>query len=499
MRAPTSTIRSWVRAVSAISFSASGRAPVDEQLLGRGRPSRSRSGWRGPAGPRPSSARCRAAGPGRWRARARTARSRAGSPRAPPGGPAARSRAMNRKCARCWRTWRSRVSTELSTMPLKVGRRRAGGRRAASRAATRTTRRPAPGRGPRSSRSAGRRRSARCRPPWRPGAATRDAGCCPRTARSAASRIARRVRSLRSTRLSGSPAVGHVTIVSVHMCPRSRAKRLTVTRRGQPSFECTDVHSTFDLPEGGIRWVSPPPSSAREAVAALASPQGVDRYLEQVNPMWAAHEVRARIVDVHREVDVPGHPPVATITLQPTSTWQGHRAGQHVQLGVEIDGARRTTRVFTISSPDSRHGDRFTVTLRANPDGVVSRYLVERATPGTMVHLSQAQGEFVLPDQVPEHVRVHLRRLRHHPGDVDAALAAAPHPPRPGHLRALRAEPRAPDLRRRARRDPSLGPRHRPAPAAPRARRPEPVAGVPRAAGARLPRRARPGPAARRR
>lgn len=144
------------------------------------------------------------------------------------------------------------------------------------------------------------------------------------------------------------------------------------------------------------------------AVAALASPHGVDRYLEQVNPMWAAHEVRARVVDVRREVDVPGHPPVATITLQPTSTWRGHRAGQHVQLGVEIDGARRTTRVFTVSSPDSRHGDRFTITLRANPDAPgrrsVSRLLVERAEPGTMVHLSQAEGDFVLPDQVPGHV-----------------------------------------------------------------------------------------------
>jgi stearoyl-CoA 9-desaturase NADPH oxidoreductase len=141
-----------------------------------------------------------------------------------------------------------------------------------------------------------------------------------------------------------------------------------------------------------------------KALAALTSPHGVDRYLEQVNPMWAAHEVRARIVDVHREVDVPGHPPVATITLQPTSTWLGHRAGQHVQLGVEVDGARRTTRVFTVSSPDSRPGDRFTVTLRANPSGVVSRYLVERAKPGTMVHLSQAEGDFVLPDRVPERI-----------------------------------------------------------------------------------------------
>lgn len=140
------------------------------------------------------------------------------------------------------------------------------------------------------------------------------------------------------------------------------------------------------------------------AVAALTSPHGVDRYLEQLNPMWAAHDVRARIVSIHREVDVAGHPAVATLTLQPTSTWRGHRAGQHVQVGVEVDGARRTTRVFSISSPESRNGDRFTITLRANPDGVVSRFLVERAQPGQMVHLSQAEGEFVLPDHVPEHV-----------------------------------------------------------------------------------------------
>jgi ferredoxin-NADP reductase len=139
-------------------------------------------------------------------------------------------------------------------------------------------------------------------------------------------------------------------------------------------------------------------------VAALTSPHGVDRYLELVNPMWAAHEVRARVVDIHREVDVPGHPPVATLTLQPTATWRGHTAGQHVQVGVEIDGARRTTRVFSISSAASGPGERFTITLRANPDGVVSRYLVERARPGQLLHLSQAQGGFVLPDRVPDHV-----------------------------------------------------------------------------------------------
>ena len=66
----------------------------------------------------------------------------------------------------------------------------------------------------------------------------------------------------------------------------------------------------------------------------------------------------------------PGDPPVATLTLQPTSTWQGHRAGQYVQVGVEVDGARRTTRCFSISSASPGRGEPFTLTLRANPDGV---------------------------------------------------------------------------------------------------------------------------------
>ena len=140
------------------------------------------------------------------------------------------------------------------------------------------------------------------------------------------------------------------------------------------------------------------------AVAALASPHGVDRYLELVNPMWAAHEVRARLVDIRREVDVPGEPAVATLTFQPTSTWWGHRPGQYVQLAVDLPGARRLTRCFTLSSAGSRPGERFAVTMRANPDGEVSRYLVEQAGPGQIVHLSQAAGEFVLPDHVPEHV-----------------------------------------------------------------------------------------------
>jgi stearoyl-CoA 9-desaturase NADPH oxidoreductase len=134
------------------------------------------------------------------------------------------------------------------------------------------------------------------------------------------------------------------------------------------------------------------------AVAALTSPHGVDRYLEMFHPMWAATEVRARVVSIHREnPDAVGSAPVATLTLQPTSTWRGHRAGQYVQVGVELPGsARRMTRCFSISSAASLPGERFTLTIRAHDEGQVSKFLVNQAQPGQMLHLSQADGDFTI-------------------------------------------------------------------------------------------------------
>jgi ferredoxin-NADP reductase len=135
------------------------------------------------------------------------------------------------------------------------------------------------------------------------------------------------------------------------------------------------------------------------AVAALTSPHGVDRYLELVNPMWAAHEVRARVVRVQREtLDV------TTLTLHPTNTWNGFRAGQYVQVGVEVDRVRHT-RCFSISSSDMAaklFGDpTFTITVRAHDEGLVSRHLARHAEAGTVVHLSQAEGAFTLPPLLP--------------------------------------------------------------------------------------------------
>src|SRR4051794_4562576 len=144
-------------------------------------------------------------------------------------------------------------------------------------------------------------------------------------------------------------------------------------------------------------------------LAALASPHGVDRYLEMVNPMWAAAEVRARVVDIHRENPGSEAAEVATLTLQPTSTWRGHRAGEYVQVGVELPGsARRLTRCFSISSPASLPGERIALTIRAHDEGQVSRFLVREAKVGQMLHLSQADGDFTLHESAATPTNNHL-------------------------------------------------------------------------------------------
>ena len=144
-------------------------------------------------------------------------------------------------------------------------------------------------------------------------------------------------------------------------------------------------------------------------LAALASPHGVDRYLELVNPMWAAEEVRARVVSVRRENAGSDGAPVATLTLQPTGTWRGHRAGQYVQVGVDLpDSAKRMTRCFSISSAASQPGEQITLTIRAHDEGQVSKHLVHEVQPGQMLHLSQAEGEFTLDESPATPTNNHL-------------------------------------------------------------------------------------------
>ncbi|HEX9889172.1 MAG TPA: FAD-binding oxidoreductase [Nitriliruptorales bacterium] len=138
-----------------------------------------------------------------------------------------------------------------------------------------------------------------------------------------------------------------------------------------------------------------PTSVVRSILERLAGPHGLDRYLELVDPLLVRGEDRAVVTDVRRETA-----DTTTLTLRP-NRWAGHAAGQYVRVSVEIDG-RRHARCYSVSSSQHRDDGRLTITVKADPQGLVSPYLARHARPGLVVGLSEADGDFVLPAVRPD-------------------------------------------------------------------------------------------------
>src|SRR6201991_5294815 len=82
----------------------------------------------------------------------------------------------------------------------------------------------------------------------------------------------------------------------------------------------------------------------------LTGPHGVDRYTELVDPTWTQADARAKVVAVRRQT-----PRSVTLTLEPNRAFTGFRAGQHINLTVEIDGRRRTPCYSPASAEDAKH------------------------------------------------------------------------------------------------------------------------------------------------
>ena len=131
---------------------------------------------------------------------------------------------------------------------------------------------------------------------------------------------------------------------------------------------------------------------------AATTPHGVERYLEMIDPLWSETEVRAEVTDVTRKTADS-----VTLTLRPNANWKGFRAGQFVRLSVEIDGVRRT-RCYSPANSEFRRDGLVELTVKVDPNGLVSRHLQANAVPKTVVHVSQAQGEFVLPLPHPRRI-----------------------------------------------------------------------------------------------
>lgn len=132
------------------------------------------------------------------------------------------------------------------------------------------------------------------------------------------------------------------------------------------------------------------------ASSGLTTPLVPEDFLGLINPLWSRREPRGRVVDVSRELD-----DTTTLVIRPGVRWRPHRPGQYVGIGVQIRGVWHW-RTYSLTSAPGLGDGLLSITVRAMPDGTVSRHLAHRVGPGAVLRLGPAAGEFVLPTPVPE-------------------------------------------------------------------------------------------------
>lgn len=122
------------------------------------------------------------------------------------------------------------------------------------------------------------------------------------------------------------------------------------------------------------------------------SPSLFDFWAGQLNPLWTLREPLARLV--RRE---PAGEGAATLVLRCNRHWAGMRAGQHITLGVELEG-----RVLRRSySPTALGRRELAITVKAVEGGAISQHLVHHAKPGDLFRLDAAFGDFHMPAAAP--------------------------------------------------------------------------------------------------
>jgi len=151
------------------------------------------------------------------------------------------------------------------------------------------------------------------------------------------------------------------------------------------------------MPErGAAPNVHPLVRRVLNAAGALSSPLLPDDYLEMINPLWSTRELRGRITRVEHETAS-----ASTVLIKPGYRWGGHKPGQYVRIGLDIDGVRHW-RAYSLTSDPFREDGLISITPKVVEAGKVSPYLVREAGPGTIVTLSNVEGDFVLPDPPPD-------------------------------------------------------------------------------------------------
>ncbi len=136
--------------------------------------------------------------------------------------------------------------------------------------------------------------------------------------------------------------------------------------------------------------------SALKAARALTTPLLPDDYIELLNPMWSTRELLGEIVRVQPETEE-----ASTIVVRPSFPWPGHKAGQYLRIGVEING-RRHWRAYSLTSDPGHPDELISITVKHVSEGKLSPYFTRRAKAGSVVFLGDVEGTFTLPNPLPE-------------------------------------------------------------------------------------------------
>lgn len=128
---------------------------------------------------------------------------------------------------------------------------------------------------------------------------------------------------------------------------------------------------------------------------SFTTPHLPDDYLALLDPRWSHREAFGTVVRVIDET-----PTARTLVLEPSDPWAGHRPGQYVRVGVEIDGIRHW-RAYSVTSDPGHPLGQLSITVQRIEGGLVSSYLTDRCVPGDRLFLGDVEGEFRLPDPVP--------------------------------------------------------------------------------------------------
>ncbi|MFV8570174.1 ferredoxin reductase [Marinobacter sp. SBS5] len=146
-----------------------------------------------------------------------------------------------------------------------------------------------------------------------------------------------------------------------------------------------------------------------------------------INPMWVQQYTPARVERITEETT-----DTKTFELRPANRWGGFKAGQHLNVRIDINGVRRT-RTFSLSSSPALWENQglITLTIKRLPGGLVTNWLHDDLKAGDVIGLTEAFGDFLIPEEkkpvlfiaggsgiTPILSQLETMALEHYPGPV---------------------------------------------------------------------------------